>query len=297
MKKYKKLTRKINKRVRANNASMLSWLILPVFTLFFVTNYFFQKPKTETQVLGLNTKVSQIPDDSIDSKESIKQKFKDFNWNGQGVVSIVFTGAHKNQYDLAYKELAKRNLSASVSVPTQDVDLDGTMTWLNIRFLQFKGWEIVSQSKNQICEKDSLKSSAIIDDEVRGSKEILSNLGLEVNLYLSPCGIITPELSKSVNQNYKGLIKFGIEPNRINSPKTYDLIARQVDNTINANDIEKWIKATKANRSWLILSFPEISDKKDINSINFDLFVKTLDQITQSKMQVVVPGEIIKYDK
>lgn len=298
MKKYRKLKKGIVKRVKANNAPMLSWLILPIFALFFVTNYFFQKPNENLkQVLGASTNISINTESSVDSREIIKQKFDNFEWSGKGVVSIIFTGAYKNQFDIAYPELSSKGISAGVSVPTQDIQLGGNMTWLNIRFLQFKGWEIISQSKKQICDKDKLNDLGVIEDEVIGSKKVLSDYGIEVNLYLSPCGVSTPEVSSAVEKNYNGFLKFGIQTNSASSPDAYNLIIRQVDNTINPNNIEKWIKYAKANKTWLIVSFPDISDKEDINSVSYDLFTKSIDQIIKSGMQVALPGEIIKYDK
>lgn len=286
--------KKVIKIKKIKKPLMTIWLLVPLISLLVATHYFFAKPNS--QVLGISTE-NQIPITSAQSGINLYQKFNTFKWSGGGVISIVFTGAQKTQYDISYPEVAKRNLTASVTVPVDDIGLAQTMDWLNIDLLQYKGWEVISQSRNQICDLEQLKDQSVLDDEIQGSREDLTKAGLVVNTYISPCGIDSPQIEEVVKTNYQAFLKFGITTNYLSSINKYNLVARQVNNNVSFDDIQSWIQETKANNSWLILAFPNIGEDHSNNSVSHDLLDKTLDEVVKSNVQVIVPGEILKYDQ
>lgn len=281
----------VKKRIKVANPKMFIWLLVPIFALVHVTQYFFEKPKT--QVLGASTEEAYIASNTSDPYKRIDN----FKYNGLGVASIIFTGARKNQYDLAYPEVESRGLLAGVSVPVNEVGFIDSMTWLNIKLLQFKGWEIISQSRDQICDKEKLKDGNILKNETSGSKEDFTRLGIPVNLYLAPCGITTSIINKRVQENYKGIVKFGIESNLVSVNNFYSLTIRQVNNTVKIADVQSWIKDARVNRKWLIISFPNIDVAQDNNNVTAELLKTTLDELKKSNLQIALPVEILKYDK
>ena len=294
MKKFSNKIKANYKQIKVKNPGMIVWLFLPVLIFYLITHYIFGKPRN--LVLGMSTE-QQPQVSSQESGQNLLQKFESFKWNGKGAVSLVFTGAFKNQYDYGYADISARGLSASVAVPVNSVGLPGTMSWLNIHLLQFKGWEIISLSRDQICDKEKLKDKNILASEIEDSKNDLTKLGFIVNLYLPPCGIVTTNILNRVESYYKGLMRFGIKSNDIFSINPYSLTIRQVNNTVKFENVKFWIDSARINHSWLILSFPNIGDSVDPNNVSYDLLDKTLNEISKSDLQVAVPGEILKYGR
>lgn len=278
-----------NKKVHIANPQLLVWLIFPVLSLYSVTHYFFGN--YNNKVLGVNTEVktniaTETPTPIINRFQSVYKN------DGKGVVSIIFTGAYKTQIDIAYPELKSRGLNAAVSIPINAIGYPESMTWLNVRFLYTNGWEIISQSRDQICKKEDFNNT-VLDSEINGSKEDLTGLGFTTNIYLPPCGTLTPDVIKRVSEKYNGLITFDIETNNASKPDKYNLIARQVTNMTTIKEVQKWINDAKTTHTWLILSFPDISDAKSMNDVSKELFLKTIQEVVKSKIQVALPSDIL----
>lgn len=279
------------KKIKIAHPEMLLWLLVPIISLFAVTNYLFQEYNTEVLAVNIDQK-SKLVGKTVPSKLS-EIIVKKFEWKGNGIISLIFTGSYRSQFDIAFPELKSRGLTAAVSVPVSAVGLPETMTWLNLRYLQIQGWKIMSQSKDQICNVEVLDDVSVLENEIAGSKKELQDLGFNPDFYIPPCGILTEEIIDTVTKNYNGLITFGVETNNIASPNRYNLITRQVDNTVSIDEVKKWIKIASTERSWLIVSFPNIGHEIDNNHISFALLTQVLDEISKSDLQIEQPNNVI----
>jgi len=62
------------------------------------------------------------------------------------------------------------------------------------------------------------------------------------------------------------------------------------------DDVIKWINDAKQNNTWLILSFPDISDVKNDNDVSLKMLTSTLDKIQKSGIRLALPKEVLNYE-
>lgn len=284
---------KIN-TIKINEPMMLFWSLIPLVILVISTNYIFN---SGDKVLG--TSVEDNNNEIVDRSEvfkSVKLENQKFKWERRGVITILFAGSYKNQFDIAYPLLKENNLKAVVSAPSGDIgELVSKMTWLNLQLLQHQGWEVISQSKDQVCDADKLKDKVILDKEIIESKNDLSTHGLYVNTYIPPCGIVNTDLINKVKANYKSLVNFGIINNQLPSVNKYNLVAKTASNDVSMAEVDSWISEARKNNEWLIIVIPEISEDKNNFSIS-EIFLKNIvAQIKKNNVQVATIGEVLKY--
>lgn len=282
------------KTIKINEPMMLFWSLIPLVVLIVSTNYIFN---SGSQVLGTNIEDSQdTVSDTTQIFESIKVENQKFKLQRKGVVSILFAGSYKSQFELGYPLIKENHMVASVSAPSAAISsIPSKMTWLNLQLLQHQGWEVVSQSKDQICDVDKLKDKTVIETEIVESKEELNKHGLYVNSYVPPCGISNQEIISKVRANYKSFINFGIVNNQIPVSNKYNLVARTASNDVNLDDVKNWIKEAGIKNEWLILVIPEISDDNNNFSISEENLKNIVDYISKSEVQVTTIGQILKY--
>jgi hypothetical protein len=281
------------KTLKVNEPMMLFWSLIPLIVLIIATNYLFN---SNQEVLGTNTESEEVLVSKEDINKKIVERNNNFKLNRTGVVTVLFAGATKNQFEVGYPILESKNIKGAVSAPTSEIgEIESKMTWLNLRLLQHQGWEIVSQSRDQICETEKLNDQSVLDSEIVGSKKDLEEYGLYVNAYLAPCGINTTQILNTVKGSYRSFIGFGVLSNSVNSSNKYNLVARNINNEIDINDIKKWIRDTSLNNQWLIIVVPDINDTNDKYSITKELFELVVNEISTSKNQTATFGQVIKY--
>lgn len=269
---------------------MLFWSVIPLVIIIVSTNYIFSGAK---KVLGDHT---QIEYDSLDlvtlqNEQTSSNKSVKLGKNGQ--VTLIFSGATKKQFEIAYPLLKLNKYQAMVSVTTSEIGgNESKMSVLNLRLLQNQGWEIVSQSRNQICDKNELNKKEVAVVETQGSRSDLNNVGLLTNNYLAPCGIITNTLKNMVFDNYKTIITFGNIPNLKSKENRY-LTSLVVNNGFRKQDIETVVKKVKQDNSWMILTIPEIGDdSENISQENLSALIAALNI---EQVQVLTIGQVLKY--
>ncbi len=282
------------KTIKLNEPMMLFWSLIPLVVLIIATNYIFN---SNEKVLGTSTEDDQtVVYDTTELFKSIKLDNQKFKWERRGVVTLLFAGSYRNQFDIGYPILKENNMPAVISVPTSDISrIPSKMTWLNLQLLQHQGWEVVSQSKDQICDADKLKEKSIIDSETLDSKNDLTKHGLYVNAYVPPCGVTNSDLMSKARANYKSFINFGILYNQIPVINKYNLVARTASNEVSMGEVDKWIEEANKNNEWLIISIPEISEDKNNFSISEVFLNNIVAQIKKSNVQVATIGEVLKY--
>lgn len=282
------------KTLKLNEPMMLFWSLIPLLVLVVATNYIFN---SDTQVLGTATE-DLTTQQTVDPKlfDGIKARNNEFKLNRNGVVTILFVGAYKSQFEVGYPIIKSNNMVASVSVPSAEInEIKSKMTWLNLQLLQHQDWEILSQSKDQICDINKLKQEDVVISETVGSKETLTNHNLYVNAYLAPCGINTPELMTEVRSNYNAFVNFGILYNSLPATNKYNLVTRTASNDVDIEEVIGWINDANIRRQWLILAIPEVSENNDNFSISEKYLETIINEISQSKNQVATIGDILKY--
>lgn len=286
---------KINfKTIRLNEPMMLFWSLIPLILLIVTTNYVFN---SKADVLGLSTDIVKVEKFNNDGNfDEIKNKNSTFKTGRNGLITILFSGATKNQFETAYPLLEKENMVAVVSAPTLEINkIESKMTWLDLNLLQHQGWEIISQSREQICDTSKLKDLETVISEVKGSKDELSEMGLYVNTYIAPCGVSTPEVVGAVKTNYKGFINFGTSYNSPNQSNRYGLITKSVNNKVSIEEIKGWIKDVKETGQWLIISIPEINSVMSDYSVDSIYLEQIVNEVKLSKVQTATIGQVLKY--
>ncbi len=280
------------KTVKLNEPMMLFWSLIPLIMLIVTTNYLFN---FEPAVLGTSTESEEIVTDN-NLNEAIKESNNSYKLNGKGIVTIVFAGATKSQFEEGYSYLEQKNMTAVVSAPTSEINkIESKMSWLNLRLLQHQGWEIISQSRDQVCDKEKLKDQSILDSEIVGSKKDLTEHGLYVNTYLAPCGLSSGQILNTVKGSYDSFMGFGVLANIPSQQSKYNLVGRNINNDVEVEEVKKWIKDANLYNQWLILVIPDINDNNDAYSVSNDKFKAVIDEISISKNQIATIGQVIKY--
>ena len=276
-------------KIKINQPMMLFWSVIPLVILIVSTNYIFSGTK---KVLGEHTQVEyeNLDLNKIQSELSLSSQKVILGKNGQ--VTLIFSGATKKQFEVAYPLLKANSYLAMVSATTSEIGSGSKMSVLDLRLLQNQGWEIVSQSRNQVCDKNELNKKDVVDAEVQGSKTDLSDLGILTNNYMAPCGLSTNILKESVLKNYKTFITFGIVPNS-KFKGTRQLTSLVVNNSFKQLDIERVVKTIKQENNWMILTIPEIVEEDgNISDAKLEMLIG---KIKSEQVQVLTIGQVLKY--
>lgn len=270
---------------------MVGWLVLPLVILILsyvpkeVLGSFFNPTQ---QGIDLN-ELTEVPKDILPSYTPYKNE-------GKGAVTIWFNNGWKSQYKYGLSILGKKNIKAAVSVITTYTDYPGYMNWNDLQDSQKSGWEIVSQGKTYNCKWDHLASSEV-REEVYGSKRELMRHGIRAEHFASACGLVNLRLSDKAAYYYLSQ-KIGEEGfNQLPLENTYLLKGKTVTDKTSIDEVQGWIKQSKATNSWLILTFNKIEKSNDEYSISPDKFAQIVESITNSDVQFIVPSQIINGER
>lgn len=222
--------------------------------------------------------------------------FEAYKSRGEGVLTLWFNNGWKSQYSSGLQELEKRKLKAAVSVVTSYTDYPGFLNWDEVKSLQNKGWEIVSQGKTYQCEWKNLNIDELRDN-VYGAKRQFFARGIITENFASPCGAVDLSLS-SMAAYYYSSQKIGEEGNN-NLPleSVYTLKGRTVNSKTTLAEVEQWINQARNNNQWIILTFNQIAEGDEDFSITKEKFSKVIEKVAASGMDVKVPSQIIPSNK
>lgn len=266
---------------------ILAWGLFPAILLgWLISSYYknFFPPQKSQQELALNEVPKDLP------------AFQPFKSNGKGALTIWFNNGWKSQLQIGLPQIEKNQLKAAVSVVTSYTDYPGYLNWDEIKALQNKDWEIISQGQTYRCNWDDLNVDQL-REEVYGAKRQFLSHGINSEQFASPCGAVDPKLA-GVATYYYSSQKIGEEGNN-NFPleNVYTLKGRTITSKTTLAEVEDWINQARNNNQWIILTFNQINDDNDGFSISKEKFNQVITKVAASGMDTVLPSQVIAVNK
>lgn len=122
-------------------------------------------------------------------------------------VSVTFDDGTHDNYTNVFPFLRSHQLPVTVFLITEWIGKKGFLSWEEVREMSKEGVEFGSHTKTH-AYLPSLPSRKLLEEEIRGSKEILEErLGKEVSLFSYPVGGFTEEIKKMVEEaGYKAAV-------------------------------------------------------------------------------------------
>ena len=269
--------------------TLISWLIIPAVLTSFVFSYFV---KGIRETFGSDENIDLVSPKVEFDKTVIREKLvSGFEWNGEGVVTLMFDDAWLSQYEVAYPILNSRNIKASLAVPTDSIGEKNYMGWWHVEKLQYDGWEITSHTRSHTCEGEF--DSYRLAFEYLGSKIDLEGHKLYVENFVAPCGVITPETLEAVKKYYLSLRTSENGQNPIPVKNPYNIKTEVLNNLTTLDAVKKMISKAKTERAWLILAFHQIDSSGTKYAVTPELFTQIVDEVEKSGLQIALPIQVL----
>lgn len=286
----KETIKQIFKKYLYNNTRLplLAWIVFPIGLVWLSVNYIVGYYDTPTwQRVGMLT---QEPGLEV-SAQSNNGDFEELVWTGGGLVTLWFDDAWYSQYQPTLSILDEFGFKGTLAVPTDLVGFEAYMTWPHVKKLYHLGWEITSHSRNHLCNYPDSPDEA--KHEVEGSLQDLREQGIESDIYVYPCGIVTDVLSTAVKQNYEAsrVIEGELNPLPIVDP--YNLKAFEVNPNTTPEQVRGWLAQADETDQWLILMFHQIDVSGDVYSASPGQLNSLLQVIADSDLRVVTPSQVL----
>ena len=269
---------------------LLSWLLVPLLLVWIGTNYILGTLKSPT---WSNTSSNQTNGDVLgaDYDQTISPQTA-WKWNGHGVVTLWFDDAWLTQYTNAFPLMVEHNFKGAVAVPTKSVGFDAYMNWTQIKRLQYDGWEISVHSRTHNCDFVN-GDKQIIDNEILGSKEDLKSHGLSHDIYVAPCGKSSDYSNEVVLKNFVAARNVNRGYNTLPLQNLFDLKIQAVEKNTTVEEVKTWIEEAKKTNSWLIIMFHQVDNVAEEYGTTISEFSKILSAVQESKLEVVLPSQVI----
>jgi peptidoglycan/xylan/chitin deacetylase (PgdA/CDA1 family) len=274
------------------NISMLKWVLVPLLMIcIFIRDVERGEVKQgwlpAGEVQGAHTENTEYTKYLVE-----RPKSAEFNWKGDGLITLWFDDAWKTQYTVAYPIVEKYGFKAAIAVSSNYPGYEDYINWNELRELQTNGWEVSAHSINHDCSYN-LKGTEYIKSEIVKSKEKLIQEGLDIKYYVTPCGVESKEIVDIVKQNYQGFRKIGYNINSLPVKDSYNLVVIPADGTNTLGEIYRWIQQAKDKKQWLILMFHQIDNKSYKYGLSPEIFEDVLKRISDLKMTVVTPSQAL----
>ncbi|WP_419420194.1 polysaccharide deacetylase family protein [Legionella sp. D16C41] len=222
-------------------------------------------------------------------------------WPQHGLLTLWFDDAYNSQGSPALIQLMQKyGFVAAISVPTSFICKPGRLTWQQLQYLQNIGWEITSHSVSHYCNPNNYTSAAIIDREVAQSKITLESRSLRADNFVIPGGFsngVLPNVVNRVKQFYSSYRIDKEQSNPLPLPNAYEITSYSINNTTDEKDIAHWINYAKEKNRWIILTIDQIDNKLLKHHISLDKLERIMNLITQEKIPVVLPDQVIQIAK
>ncbi len=272
--------------------TFLTWLIVPLVLVFIAVSYLLNTLE-QPSWHSLNVLANNWT--AIAREESLPPPLDQAEWNGEGLITFWFDDAWVSQYDYALPILEKYGFKAAVAIPTGYIGFDNYMNWNQIKRLQFLGWETTAHSRTHRCDVIQMSESEI-NSEVTGSGLDLKDRGLRLNIYVLPCGVQSAKIANLSTRNYEGLRTVERGYNSLPVSNRYDLKIMEVNRGTTIEEVKGWIEQAKHNRSWLILTFHQVSNEELEHSefaISPLMFEMVTHEVKVSELSVFLPSEVL----
>jgi len=215
-----------------------------------------------------------------------------FNWDGSGLVTFWFDDAWVTQYDNALPILREAGFEGAIAVPTKLIGFDSYMNWHQVKRAQHLGWEITSHSQVHNCYVDEL-SETELNNEVIGSLNDLKVNGIRNEIYVLPCGAKNENVIKLITQNYKYLrtVERGLNELPVQNKNAIKIVEVNKDSKL--TDVQNALAEARNNKSWVILTFHQISNEDSPYAVTEDFFKEVVQQVELSNLEVVLPTQAL----
>lgn len=269
---------------------LVSWLLLPLFLVWFSTNYLLGLHKTvawknPSASAGVNNQPSIIATQSA----VLGAQVQPYPWNGQALLSLWFDDGWESQFTVAYPFLEAQGFVGALAIPTGSVGWDAFMSWNQVLYLAQKGWEITSHTRSHSCKASDIADPNYVETELKGSLDDIEAHGIAVKEFVTPCGAGSPIVDTVAKKYYLALrtADGGYNPIPVDNP--YHLVVQTVLWQTSIQEVNDWIKTAQKTHTWLILTFHQIQANASDYAVSPDKFKQIIDAVAHSGINVVLP--------
>jgi hypothetical protein len=274
---------------------LLFWLAIPMLLIWLAASYLLgvaRQPAWQDRNTQNQNQVLAAQTDAMQPK--IAATRPPFIWQGTGLVSFWFDDGWLTQYTVAAPLLQAKGYPAALAISSGLVGYDAYMSWGQVKRLYHSyGWEISAHSRTHNCDAGTLTGENL-KSEIQGSYQDLINQGLEVESYVLPCGVKTPELISQVKQTYTALRDSEGSLNPLPVADPYILHAYTIHDNVSVNQIETWLAQAAKEKTWLILMFHQVDTGGGDYSLKPDTMAMIINLVNQSGLPVVLPSDALQ---
>jgi hypothetical protein len=275
--------------------SFLAWLIVPVLLTWLGSSYIIGALVLKPSWSGGQTDPASL------SAAPFERTYPQIQQGKSGMVTIWFDDAWISQYMVAEPILKAAGMTAAIAVPTGTVGYPSFTNWAELRALQSEGWEIDNHSVSHDCSMETWTTDKMQKEFTESTNELWKQK-LTSDIFVSPCGVNSPDLIAAAQKNFVAFR--GTEPgyNDLNNLDPFDLKVRNITNTTSIEEIEGWINDARKSNLWVILVFHQVgADGETGNgekySINTEEFQSMVDFLKTSPVKVVLPSQALSLRK
>jgi len=170
-----------------------------------------------------------------------------------GMVSFTFDDGDRNIYKNALPIFKKYGKVGSIFPVVADIEEneDWSVTWPQLVEFKEAGWEIGSHT---MTHRDlTALTDADVDYELKNSKIILANHGIEVKTLAFPYGNYNARVLDYTTRYYENSRKAWGEPLNGIGCNRYLITIREVSPTTLPDEVIAWIADAVAQKKWLVL--------------------------------------------
>jgi peptidoglycan/xylan/chitin deacetylase (PgdA/CDA1 family) len=270
---------------------MLGWLFIPALLLVFLSAQLIKTVETFATTLHDKAKHKQIAEGDI---STTIPEIPPFVYQNTGLVTLWFDDAWESQYSIGLTTLDKYNFKGALAVPTKAVETYQYMTWLQVKRMQHKGWEITAHSRIHNCNMQKA-NQALINSEVLGSQTDLRSRGFRSDIYVTPCGVSNSALVSTVRKSFPEALRTsdpGLNP--LPMPYSYDIQIIAITNKTTKQDIVNILAQAKASRTWAVFTFHRLDNGTQEYDTDQKHFEAIIEAVYESGLPVVLPTQVLR---
>lgn len=265
---------------------LLSWLALPVVAVWFAVSY----------IIGEINVPEWYGPASSEQNQIVQTVNSNWQWDGDGLITLWFDDAHVSQYTTAAPILTSMNMVGSLAVTTRAIDTPGYMNWNQVRGLQNQGWDINAHTRTHSCVLNQADEKTITD-ELAGSKEDLLKKNIITMDFVTPCGVENDALKTIAKQHFRSLRTSFPGDNPIPLQDTFAIKSHALRNTTTLDEVRAWVDTAKQNKSWVILMFHQVDNSGTEYTVLPQDFREMLQVVRGSGLEVVTSKQVLDYNE